>query len=491
MVLAAFGCQGSGNSIGVDADDAPLIDAQLDGPAADSSPGWVETAVTASNNGGNFSHLALSGDGTTLVVGATGESSAATTINGDQSDMSAPFTGAAYVFVRSGTAWIQQAYIKAFNGTSMNDFGWNVAISHDGNTIAVGAPFEPSGGYSSGAVYVYRRTAGTWAHQAFLKASNVEANDAFGQALALSADGTTIVVGAQQDDSASSTINSGESDNSSLQAGAAYVFALSGGVWAQQAYLKPSNMRTFALFGSAVDVSPNGNTVVVTSQYESSDATGVGGNQASTNAFGSGAAYVFERSGTTWTQGAYIKASNTASQARFGHSVALSADVSTMVVGASQENGASIGINGDQSAQTASYSGAAYVFVKSAGTWSQQAYLKASNTQAGDYFAEAVAISASGGRIIVGAGAEDSDATGLNGNQQSNLADSSGAAYVFQRSSTTWSQLLYVKATDTAERSSFGSSVGHRDVAMTADGSIFAAGAAGAGQGRGGVYVVQ
>lgn len=491
VVLAAIGCHGSGSSVGPDATaDSVVIDGSADASGSDAATPWTETHVIPSNGGGRFAPLALSGDGTTLVVGASNESSAAATINGDQNDTSAPFTGAAYVFVRSGTTWIQQAYLKPFNSAPM-DYGWNVAISHDGNTVAVGAPFEGSGGSSSGAVYVYHRVAGVWTHQAFLKASNVEASDAFGQALAISADGTTIVVGAQQDDSASSTINSGESDNSSLQAGAAYVFAASGGVWTQQAYLKPSNMRVFALFGSAVDVSGNGNAVVVTAQFETSAATGVGGDQASTAAPQSGAAYLFERSGTTWTQTAYIKASNTLEQTRFGHSVALSPDASTIVVGASQENGSSAGINGDQTVQTTPYAGAAYVFAKSGGVWAQQAYLKASNPGQGDRFAEAVAISGTGDRIIVGSGGEDSDAVGLAGDQQNNAAMDSGAAYVFQRNGTSWSQLLYVKATNTVAQGALGSAFGRSNVAMTADGAIFAAGSSGDGAGRGGVFVVQ
>ena len=222
---------------------------------------------------------------------------------------------------------------------------------------------------------------------------------------------------------------------------------------AQQAYLKASNTGASDFFGASVAIS--GNTVVVGAFGEDSAATGVNGNQANNSAIDSGAAYVFVRSGSTWTQQAYLKASNTGASDFFGASVAISGD--TMVVGAYDEDSAATGVNGNQANNSAVDSGAAYVFVRSGTTWTQQAYLKASNTGVSDLFGNSVAIS--GDTLVIGAYTEDSAATGVNGNQADNSAFASGAAYVFVRSGSTWSQQAYLKASNTGPNDLFGASV--------------------------------
>ncbi|QOJ04896.1 MAG: FG-GAP repeat protein [Planctomycetia bacterium] len=194
---------------------------------------------------------------------------------------------------------------------------------------------------------------------------------------------------------------------------------------AQQAYLKASNTGANDQFGQSVAVS--GDTVVVGAYREDSSATGVNGNQADNSAADSGAAYVFVRSGGVWSQQAYLKASNTGADDRFGNSVSVSGG--TVVVGAYQEDSSATGVNGNGADNSASNSGAAYVFVRSSGVWSQQAYLKASNTGATDQFGYSVAVS--GDNVVVGAPGEDSSATGVNGNGANNSAADSGAAYVF------------------------------------------------------------
>src|SRR4029453_16131378 len=146
-----------------------------------------------------------------------------------------------------------------------------------------------------------------------------------------------------------------------------------------------------------------GDTVVVGAHTEDSAATGVNGNQADNSAFASGAAYVFARSGSTWTQQAYLKASNTGASDLFGSSVAISGN--TVVVGAFGEDSAATGVNGNQASSGATDSGAAYVFVRSGSTWTQQAYLKASIAGESDFFGVSVAIS--GNTVVVGASGED------------------------------------------------------------------------------------
>jgi uncharacterized protein (TIGR03437 family) len=402
--------------------------------------------------------LAISGD--TIVVGAPFEASNATGVNGDQSNNSAGAAGAAYVFVRNGGVWTQQAYLKASNTDVGDQFGTSVAISSD--TIVVGAPNESSNATgvngnqsnnsasAAGAAYVFTRTGNTWSQQAYLKASNTDASDEFGGAVAVSGD--SIVVGAESEASSATGVNGNQFNNSVIDRGAAYVFTRTGTVWSQQAYLKPSNAGP-VFFGYSTAIS--GNTIIVGAVHEKSAATGINGNQFDTSAEDAGAAYVFVRNGTVWTQQAYLKASNTDAHDNFGQSVAL--DVDTIVVGAYSEASSATGVNGDQTDNSAPYSGAGYVFVRNGTTWSQQAYLKASNTDSNDNFGASVSVS--GDTIVVGANYESSASTGVNGNQADNSLFAAGAAYVFSRSGTIWTQLAYLKASNTDQGDVFGSSV--------------------------------
>jgi hypothetical protein len=202
----------------------------------------------------------------------------------------------------------------------------------------------------------------------------------------------------------------------------------------------------------------SGDTIIVGAHNEDSSATGVNGDGNNDSLENSGAAYVFVRdNGGNWTQQAYLKASNTGGLDFFGVSVAISGD--TAVVAAHQEDSAAIGVNGDQTDNSAGDSGAVYVFARDpSGNWSQQAYLKASNTNAQDFFGESLSIS--GNTLLVGASREDSDATGINGDASNNSANGSGAAYVFVRDSANlWSQKAYVKASNTESPDTFGGAV--------------------------------
>ena len=402
--------------------------------------------------------VAISGD--TVVVGAPGESSNATGIGGDQADNSVPEAGAAYVFVRNGVTWTQQAYLKASNTDAGDEFGYSVAIS--GDTVVVGAYGESSDATGidgdqtdntapqAGATYVFVRNGVTWTQQAYLKASNTDASDRFGYSVAVSGD--TTVVGAYLEASSATGINGDQADNSAPQAGAAYVFVRNGMTWTQQAYLKASNTEAGDLFGYSVAIS--GDTLVAGAFGEDSNATGINGDQTNNSASQAGAAYVFVRNGVTWTQQAYLKASNTDAFDLFGYSAAVSGD--TVVVGAYGEASHATGIDGDQTDNSAPQAGAAYVFVRNGVTWTQQAYLKASNTNGGDGFGYSVAIS--GDTVVAGAFGEDSNSTGINGDQTNNSAPQSGAAYVFLRNGgVTWTQQAYLKASNTDAGDFFGS----------------------------------
>lgn len=259
--------------------------------------------------------------------------------------------------------------------------------------------------------------------QIYLKASNVDANtavadggDSFGSSVAI--DGDTLVVGAKFED--------GMDDGSENNSGAAYVFVNNNGVWEEQAYLRASNPSNGDQFGYSVSIS--GDTVVVGAYLED------------TNAANSGAVYVYTRTLDTWSFQTMIKASNPGSNDNFGFSLSLDSD--TLLVGAQREDGDDTSISNDY--------GAAYVFVGSGSSWSEQAILSADNFGMGDNFGYSVSLS--GDTAVIGAYKED----GLdNGNQ-----DDSGAAYVFFRSGINWSQQAYLKASNLGANDNFGVSVG-------------------------------
>ncbi|HSK03882.1 MAG TPA: hypothetical protein VK932_21665, partial [Kofleriaceae bacterium] len=188
---------------------------------------------------------------------------------------------------------------------------------------------------------------------AYVKASNTEASDYFGYSIALSADGTTLAVGAVIEDSAATGIDGDQASNAATQSGAVYVFVRRGATWVQEAYLKASNTGAGDDFGFSVALSADGSTLAVGARLEDSAATGIDGNQADNTALSSGAVYVFTRSGATWSQQAYVKPSNAGTSDQFGYSIALSADGSTLAVGARLEDSAATGIDGNQADNTA------------------------------------------------------------------------------------------------------------------------------------------
>ena len=433
-------------------------------------PTFTRQAYLKASNTGSEDYfgwsIAISGN--TVIVGAPGEDSNANTINGDQSNNSAQEAGAAYVFVRNGTTWSQQAYLKPSDNAAWAGFGWTVAAS--GETVAVG--INSSTG-AKGAVYVFVRNGSSWSQQARLEASNGAASDYFGQnqaSVALSGD--TLVVGADGEDSNATGVNGNQSNNSATDSGAAYVFVRQGTTWSQQAYLKASNTQAGDHFGASAAVSAD--TVVVGAWGEASNATGINGDQNNNSATYSGAAYVFVRDGSTWSQQAYIKASNTEADDSFGGTVAISGD--TVVAGATGEDSIASGVGGNQSDNQIYSAGAAYVFVRDGTTWSQQAYLKSVFSSVQEYFGISIAVSGdtavvgcaktemsyffrrtgttwayvtapsaaytenndqfgarvavSGDTVLVSARYEDGSATGVNGTHDNN-AGNSGAAYVF------------------------------------------------------------
>jgi len=436
--------------------------------------------VKAVNSGaGDLFGQAVSISHDTLVVGVPSEDSNLTTItNGPtaSANNSAATSGAVYVYRRSGSIWVQEAYIKASNAASLDSFGQSVAIS--GDTLVVGAPFEDSNqttitngttassdnsASSSGAVYVYQRTGITWAQQAYIKAANADANDSFGNSVVI--DGETIVVSSTNESSAQTNITNGtaaSADNSANSAGAVYVYQRSGGIWNQEAYIKAANSEAFDQFGKSIAIS--GDTLVVGSTNESSAQTTITNGTAvsfDNSALSTGAVYVYFRTSTIWVQQAYIKPPVLSSGDTFGHSVSISGN--TVVVGAPNEDSNQTFItsgffaSADNSANNA---GAVYVYQRTGVSWAQEAYIKAANSGPGDLFGWSLAIS--GDIIAVGAYEEDSNQIGvLNGMTASfdNSLATSGAAYVYKRSGGIWNQIAFIKASNPDSNDNFGMSM--------------------------------
>lgn len=311
--------------------------------------------------------------------------------------------GSVYVFVHNGKNWVQQAKLTANDPAADDNFGAAVAIS--GDTVIVGAPNDDDGGINSGSAYIFVRDGASWSQQAKLTASDPAANDLFGWAVAISGD--TAVVGAHRNDTVSGQ-----------DSGSAYVFVRNGTNWTEQTNLMANDLAADDAFGTSVAI--NDNTVVI-GAWRDDDA----GSE-------SGSAYVFVRSSTSWSQQAKLTASDAAAGDLFGIAVAISGD--TAVFGAA----------GDDD-QKATNSGSAYIFTRTGTNWSQQAKLTASDPAEFNNFGFAVALS--GNSAVIGAW--QADTNGVN----------DGAAYVFERDETNWSQQAKLTASDAADDDWFGYTV--------------------------------
>jgi nucleoside-specific outer membrane channel protein Tsx len=292
-------------------------------------------------------------------------------------------------------SWLQQAELTAADGSYYDDFGQSVAVS--GSTMVVGAPGHTVGSnFAQGVAYVFVESGGLWKQQAVLSAADGTPSDGFGDSVAIS--GSTIVVGAPFHPS---------DVYGDWGPGAAYVFVQSGGTWTQQAELTASDGVPGDWFGLSVAIS--GSTALIGSENN--------------------AAYVFVQNGTTWSQQAELTASDAAPSDQFGYSVALIG--STALIGSV---GHTVGSNYAQ--------GAAYVFVESGGTWTQQAELTASDGAYLNRFGQSVSVD--GSTIVVGA---------------SGHAQYQGAAYVFTESGGKWSQQAELTASDGVASDAFGYAV--------------------------------
>jgi hypothetical protein len=291
-------------------------------------------------------------DGDTIVVGATGAAV------GD----SRP--GAAYVFVRDGDTWTQQAKLSTPDVRWGAEFGFSVAV--DGDTVAVGVPGEHLGDdNAAGVVYPFTRDGGTWTIGPRLAGSGVSSFGNFGWSVSL--DGGTLLVGAPN-----------STARGVFRQGAAYVFTDDGdGGWTERAMLLPSDPAPELAFGTSVDV--DGGTAVV-------GASGPGLDYVPSH----GAAYVYEGDGAAWAEQAKLTSTGTHVNDRFGWSVGV--DGGTVVVGAPYQ-GRTAGVDLGK--------GAAVVFTRDGDGWTQLRTLRGSDTAQGDHLGTAVAVS--GDDVLAGA----------------------------------------------------------------------------------------
>jgi len=382
-------------------------------------------------------------------------------------------------------------YIKSTFTRTGNHFGEEITISADGNTMVVGAPGENG---SAGAIHVFSNATGAWKSQGSVNAPNNEADDRFGSAIAISANGNTMVVGAYGEDSSANGVNDatvGQTNNGALDAGAVYVFdrISNSEAFIFRDYIKASNSDAYDQFGRAIALSADGTILVVGAPREASAARGVNDtvvDQSNNSAFEAGAAYVFSRNSTiaSFVPQDYIKAPNSDASDWFGSAIGLSTDGNILVVGATKEASAARGVNDTTLGQTdnsATNSGAVYMFSRASynESYTFMDYIKAPNSETDDFFGSAVALSADGNTLVVGAYGEDSAASGVNDTtlgQVDNTASNSGAVYSLGRASNAEAFTFqdYIKASNSETDDYFGSAV-----AISADGNTLVVGAYG------------
>ena len=408
--------------------------------------------TTATDNFGW--HVAIDGD--ICVVGAINEDSSSAGVNSTPNE-SASAAGAAYVYRRTNGIWAFEAYLKPSNPSVSDQYGFAVAIS--GNTIAVGSPQEDTrtiigqaigvpidwaitGG--CGAVYIYEYTSGTWTQTAFLKAPVTQNSMNFGCAVAFR--GNRLIAGAAGD------------SIGGLSSGAAYIFERSAvGAWSFLATLKPSTLDVEDVFGFAVDI--DGDVAVVCAAGDDSrtqdplDNSGIQTSGASVylrTGVDSGAVYIFRRHGNQWVQERYLKAndSDTEADEAFGYSMALRGN--RLFVGAFAKN------------EPTQNEGCVYYFEYADGIWHQRQKIKITTPAPliEELFGFSVGANKDGTAIIIGARSEDSSGTGIT-STHNDSASNSGIAYIFKLlpENNLFVQVSTVKASQVNASDSFGYSV--------------------------------
>jgi trimeric autotransporter adhesin len=418
--------------------------------------------------------IAMSEDGTLLVVGVPGEDRDAN----DQFNAAAAApaneptvnSGGVYMFQKNGQSWAEVGHVKGDKGVKDARFGSAVAISADGSTIAVGAPsepFDPSNAsnklYATGAVYVFVRSGSVWTKQdrfsdSTLTGTGLTGSESnlygfnFGSTVALSQDGNLLAVGTPwrmvNTMSYAGQINTYQRIKN--QSDGKYSWSLLG-------TLVSPTPAARGYFGNALAIASDGKTLIV-------------GAPASTTP---GAVHLFTLDSTfKWINAVTLTSASADNGDHFGSTISLSKDGSVLAVGAPSESSNAQGVGGNQLDNNAKSSGAVYVFTKNNTTWSSPQYLKPSNTVAAAYFGAALAMSADGRTLIVGASGDTHNGQGVNPPNSNTTMDATGAAYVFIKNGSDWMQQAFLKSSNAEKGDNFGVAV-----AIAGDGSVLASGA--------------
>ena len=344
--------------------------------------------------------------------------------------------GAAYVYQRAGSTtayytqgnWYFQARLTPTDLQPDDNFGYSVAI--DGDYIIVGARGEDPGNISAaGSAYIFVRSqtgswphpvyGSTWAQQKKLT-GQTGVNYFFGSTVAI--DGLTAVVGAPR-----------ENQSQLTGAGAVYVFVRSGTSWSQQQKLTASDKEVYDLFGTSVAI--DGDNIIVGAPY--ADHVQLG----QPTIYNPGSAYIFVRSGTSWSQQQILTASDKETNALWGYRVDIDGDyvvIGSFLEDPSKWNGAFF--------ETVRDAGSAYIFMRSGTSWSQQAKLTASDSDKQQYDNFGMSVAIEGSRVVIGARSDDEGGS------------EAGATYVFVRSLSTWTRTKIINS-DAAANDRAGISV--------------------------------
>ncbi|HEY0544983.1 MAG TPA: FG-GAP-like repeat-containing protein, partial [Pyrinomonadaceae bacterium] len=370
------------------------MNARAGRPAA--SPAATDSVLQAILSFPNFA----AGDRLGYSVALSGNTAIVASLN--HRPTGSPAQGTAAVFQRTGLTWSLQAELVS-NETLLPNLSYGNSVAIDGDIALVGAPrILPGGGGIPGVVYVFRRSGGVWTQQQRI----VGDNSSFGLSVAISSD--TIVVGIPYSNSA----------------GEAVVYRYNGSTWTEEARVIGPERTPGDEFGHSVAI--NGDTIVVGAWADNTNA-----------GYDTGSATVFGRNGTTWTQQAFLTASDPHVEDFFGSSVAINGN--TIVVGASSADAPGV-LN----------SGAVYVFGRNGATWSETTKLVATDAHGGDKLGSSISIN--GNTIVAGANFYDLP------NRQD-----TGAAYIFQRNNNVWAQSGVQFTDDGAANDIYGNGVAISD----------------------------
>ncbi|MEO6832659.1 MAG: T9SS type A sorting domain-containing protein [Chitinophagaceae bacterium] len=339
--------------------------------------------------------------------------------------------GAAYIFYKSGNNWAFQQKIVASDRTIIGNFGNAVSISGDYAIVGAFQNDKNATGANvlagSGAAYIFHRNGTVWTQQQKLVATDRDSGDFFGVSVGISGD--YAIIGAYQGDKDSAGLNK------MTNAGAAYIFKRNGTTWAQQKKMVASDRSPFDYFGSAVAI--DGSTAIVSAPLDAEDASGGNGKASA------GSVYIFNLSGTTWTQTQKIVANDRGINDSFGNAVGINGDY--LIVGALHDEK-------DLSGNYPTFdAGCAYIFKRNGNTWAQQQKLIAADREKFDEFGSSVGIY--GDYAVVGSPFDNEDAKGMN------IIKHSGSSYIFKRNGTTWAQLQKIAAADRSVVNNFGNAV--------------------------------